>query len=203
MIWDYTLRLTGSKLLPVGTLHDRALAIELTFVNQPLTWFKAGYLYPLISVGGGDIPAEPILIRFGTQVIQIPYSAYKLKFVPVDYLTVLYTLKLFKLPMAINFAPTLPETLGSEVITTVAASITSVVLDPANPARRQGFVVNKSNRNLWVNFSATIPTAAAPNNLITPNSNIDIPEGYTGVINGIWSGPAPTLNAEIHQFNAV
>jgi hypothetical protein len=203
MQWDYTLNLTGARLLPVGVLSARALAIEFTLFNRLSTWYKAGYLFPLISIGGGDISAEPILIRFGSQVIQVPYSAYKLKFVPVDYLTELYTLKLFKLPMAINFAPTTPENLGSEVITTVAASITSVVLDPANPTRRQGFVVNKSNRNLWVNFSVTAPTAAAPNNLITPGSNIDIPENYTGAINGIWSGPAPTLNAEVHQFNAV
>lgn len=203
MNWDYTLQLTGSKLLPVGTLHSKALAIEVTFSNQPLTWFKAGYLYPLIAVGGGDIPAEPILIRFGSQIIQVPYSAYKLKFVPVDYLTSLYTLKLFKLPMSINFAPPALEQIGSETTTTVAASITSVVLDPANPTRRSGFVVNKSNRNLWVVFSAAAATAAAPTNLITPGSNIDIPENYTGVITGIWSGPTPTLNAEVHQFNAV
>lgn len=203
MNWDYVLNLTGSSLLPVGTITHRNLAIELTILNQPKTWFKAGYLVPLIGVGGGDIPAQDILIRFGSQVIQIPYSAYKLRFIPVPYLPANYTLKLFKLPMGINNAPLAPEQIGGETITIVNANIAVVVLDPANPTRREGFITNKSNRNLWVNFSATAPTAAAPSNLVSPGSNIDIPNNYTGAIGGIWSGPAPTLNAEIHQFNAV
>lgn len=203
MNWDYVFSLTGSKLLPVGTLTRRDLAIEVTIPNQPPTWNKAGYLVPLISVGGGDIPAQDILIRFGAQIINVPYSRYKLRFVPVPYLPANYTLKLYKLPMGINFAPTPPEQLGDEVVTTVVANVVNVILDPVNPTRREGFIVNKSNRSLWVRFAATAATAAAPTSLVPPNSNINIPDGYTGQINGIWSGPAPTLNAEIHQFNAI
>ena len=203
MIWDYTLTLTGSSLLPVGTLNNKDLAIEFSIPNQSLTWYKAGYLYPLISVSGSDIPTKPILIGFGEQVIQVPYPAYKLRFIPVAYITYPYRLKIFKLPMGINFASPAPEQLGGEVITTVNASITNVVLDPVNLARRNGFIVNRSNRNLWVTFSATAATAAAPTSLVTPGSNIEIPQNYTGVINGIWSGPAPTLNCEVHQFSAV
>jgi hypothetical protein len=203
MNWDYELNLTGSSLLPVGTITTRNLAIELTILNQPKTWFKAGCLVPLISVGGGDIPAQDILIRFGSQIIEVPYLAYKLRFIPVPYLPANYTLKLFKLPMGINNAPAQPEILSTELTTVIPASIGVVPLDPANPARRQGFVKNNSNRNLWVSFSTTPPTAAAPTNLVTPGSNIDIPENYTGPVLGIWSGPNPTLNAEVHQFNAL
>jgi hypothetical protein len=203
MLWDYTLTLTGNSLLPVGTLESKNLVIDFSILNESSTWYKAGYLYPLISVDGTDIPSKPIFIMFGEQVIDVPYRAYKLRFVPVPYITYPYQLKIFKLPMSINFAPPLPEQIGPEVTTTVNASITNVPLDPANPTRRSGFIVNKSNRNLWVVFSPAAATAAAPTNLITPGSNIDIPENYTGVINGIWSGPTPTLNCEIHQFNAV
>lgn len=203
MNWDFTLSLTGEKLLPVGTLHSRNLAIEITAPNEPSTWNRAGYLYPLIPVGGGDIPAASTLLIFGAQIIEVPYQNYKLLFKPVPYLKSTYTLKLFKLPMGINNAPIQPEILGGEVITTIPASVIAVVLDPINLARRDGFITNKSNRNLWVNFSSAVVTASAPNNLVTPGSNIEIPESYTGVINGIWSGPNPTLNAEIHQFNAV
>lgn len=203
MNWDYVFSLTGSKLLPVGTLTRRDLAIEVTIPNQPPTWNKAGYLVPLISVGGGDIPAADILIRFNAQIINVPYAAYKLRFVPVPYMPANYTLKLHKLPMGINFAPAAAEQLGPETITTVVANVANVVLDPANPARRDGFIINRSNRNMWVSFSGNAATAAAPTSLVTPGSNINIPEGYTGAINGIWSGPVPTLNAEIHQFNAI
>lgn len=203
MQWDYVLSLTGSRLLPVGTLTRRDLAIEVTIPNQPPTWNKAGYLVPLISIGGGDIPAQDILIRFNAQIINVPYAAYKLRFVPVPYMPPNYTLKLFKLPMGINFAPTPPEQLGDEAVTTVVANVVNVVLDPANPTRREGFIINRSNRTLWVRFGATAATAAAPTSLVPPNSNINIPDGYTGIINGIWSGPAPTNNAEVHQFNAV
>jgi hypothetical protein len=203
MNWDHVLTLTGGSLLPVGTITRRDLAIELTIFNQPKTWFKAGYLTPLISVGGGEIPAQDIVIRFGSQIIYIPYQAYKLRFTPVPYLTTNYTLKLFKLPMGINNAPAGIETIGGEAVTVINANVVNVVLDPANPARREGFITNKSNRSMWVNFSATAATAAAPSNLVTPGSNIDIPQNYTGIINGIWSGPSPTLNAEVHQFNAV
>jgi hypothetical protein len=203
MNWDYSLSGTGSKLLPVGSLNCKNLAIEVTIANQPSTWYRAGYLYPLIAVGGGDLPAQPILIVFGAQIIQIPYQPYKLRFDPMDWVKSSYQLKLTKLIMGINFAPSSIENIGSEVVTTIPANIGPVVLDPANPTRRNGFITNKSNRNMWVVFASTPATAAAPTSLVSPGSNIDIPENYTGVINGIWSGPAPTLNAEIHQFNAI
>jgi hypothetical protein len=195
-----------------GLLDARAIFIAIVS-PIPAVWRKAGYLRVEELFDGEYLNVSYQAINFGKSRVNIPATFYRLSFEPVRDLTIIYpntTISIYPLTatefntvMGINIAPQAPEQLGDEVVTTVNANIANVVLDPANPARREGFIVNKSNRNLWVKFGTAAATAAAPTSLVPPNSNINIPDAYTGVINGIWSGPTPTLNAEIHQFNAV
>jgi hypothetical protein len=211
--WLPPIPITGKVEIP-GLFESRAILIWVTSPTRSV-WRKAGYLRVEEFFEGEYLTVSYIAIEFGKSRITIPSATYRLSFDPVKDLTIIYpntSISIYPLTLAeaeslnimgINVAPSTPDVLGDEVITTVVASITNVVLDPANPARRDGFIINKSNRNLWVKFASTAATAAAPTSLVTPNSNITIPEGYTGAINGIWSGPTPTLNAEIHQFNAV
>jgi hypothetical protein len=211
MAWDV------DEIIPVNTslvlpfmFTSRLLAIDITAANFKPTWYRSGFLRSFINFDGRQFVGNNFQTRFGEQLFEIPFQSYQLEFTPQYWMSDT-SIKIKQLSitesegilMGINLAPAAAEVLGGEVITTVNASITNVPLDPANPTRRDGFIVNKSNRNLWVTFSATAATAAAPTSLVPPNSNINIPEDYTGVINGIWSGPTPTLNAEIHQFNAV
>lgn len=190
------------------TYTDSGLLIEINPAVFRSSWYKAGFLKILVPVRNDWLPVtnKSILLTW-RQIIEVNYKDYRLSFTPEIYLSsseiVITPYQIQYNPMGINFAPAEREALGEEVVTTVVASTTNVVLDPANPTRREGFIVNKSNRNLWVKFAATAATAAAPTSLVPPNSNITIPDGYTGAINGIWSPSNPQLNCEVHQFNAV
>jgi hypothetical protein len=209
--WLPAISITGS--VEFAGLFDASTILVWIQNTLPPVWRKAGYLRIELLIDGEYITTSYRSINFGKSVIEIPIQPYRLSFDPVPNLIVLYpntTISIYPLTptesiniMGINLAPAQAETLGDEAVTIINASITNVVLDPANPTRRDGFIINKSNRNLWVRFGATAATAAAPTSFVPPASNITIPEGYTGVINGIWSGPTPTNNAEIHQFNAV
>lgn len=210
MPWDCEQTIYGSvrTLLPF-TFNSRLLAIDITATNQQPTWYRSGFLRAILDIDGQPFVGANIETSFGQQVVELPFNSYQIDFAPRVWLDST-TIKIKQLSttqssifMGINIAPQAPEQLGGEVTTTVNASVTNVPLDPVNLQRREGFIVNKSNRNLWVVFSAAAATAAAPTSLVPPGSNINIPDGYTGIINGIWSGPTPTLNAEIHQFNAV
>ncbi len=191
MIWDYTLPLIGGKLLPVGTLKCPALAIEIVMLDKPPGWNRAGYLYPLLSIGGGDIPASSIPINFDAQIIQVPYRSYKLRFEPVKWLTSKYTFKLFKINMAINY-PNNPTTSTSGTVTTVAAAAVSTVISAPNANRLLGgMIINKTNRRLWIRFDATAATAASPSIDIPANGgSVDISDGFIGQITGIWEAGA-------------
>ncbi len=211
MPWDSEQTIQGNtKTVLPYSFSSAVIAVDITATNQQPTWYQSGFLRAILDVDGEPFTGANIQTQFGQQVINFPFSIYTLEFTPRVWLASatikikqLSSTQIGALNMGINFAPQPPEQLGSEVVTTVNASITSVPLDPANPNRRDGFIVNRSNRNLWVVMSGAAATAAAPSNLVTPGSNIEIPEGYTGAINGIWSGPTPTLNCEVHQFNAI
>jgi hypothetical protein len=201
MDWDYVLTLKGSSLLPVGTLRCQNLAIELTVPNQSKTWFKAGYLVPLINVSGGDIPAQDILIRFGAQIIQIPYSAYKLRFIPVPYLPDRYTLKLLKLPMSISYPSSIPVTANAGTVTAVTPSANSATIVQPNTTRLLGgMIINKTNKRLWIRYDTIAATTAAPCIDIPPNGgSTDIPDGYVGQVTGIWEA-APVGTCTVIEY---
>jgi hypothetical protein len=76
---------------------------------------------------------------------------------------------------------------ANATITSVPSSITSVVLLPANPARRYFFIHNAGSKILHVAFAATA-TAALFTVVIAANTDYEAPvNGYTGVVSGIWN----------------
>lgn len=85
MNWEYERTLSGNILLPVGVVRTPDIAIHVADANGATDWNRAGYLYPLVDVGGGDLPARGIYIRFDSQAVRVPYAAYKLQFKPVWY----------------------------------------------------------------------------------------------------------------------
>lgn len=210
MPWDCERTIQGSErtLLPCS-FTSRILAIDISATNQKPNWYRAGFLRAILDLDGQLFVGANIEMAFGQQVIELPFGNYQIDFAPRVWLSQT-TIKIRQLTtaqsqniMSINFAPLPPDILGDEQITTVVASVTNVVLDPPNSDRREGFIVNKSNRNLWVRFGAAPAIAAAPTSMVPPNGNIAIPDNYTGIINGIWSGLNPTLNCEVHQFSAI
>lgn len=103
--------------------------------------------------------------------------------------------------MSVSYDPG-NRAVGNDSSATVASSATNVVLAAANAARApEGFIVNNGTKNLWVTFTGTAATAAAPATKVLPSGgNIDIPGSYTGAINGIWETGA-TGSCVVHEFS--
>lgn len=94
-----------------------------------------------------------------------------------------------------GFDPSRPAT---ATLSSVAASVTSVLLLAANAARRRFVIHNQSSSVLFVAFAATA-TAAAYTYRIAANSDIDgALNDYTGIITGIWA--AANGNARITEI---
>jgi hypothetical protein len=90
---------------------------------------------------------------------------------------------------------------GVEAITTIPAAAVVTVLAAANPARGQGsYIMNNSNKIMWVSWGALPLTAAAPFTPVPANGGeIDFPGDFTGVVQGIWIAGA-TGSSVVHEF---
>ena len=86
--------------------------------------------------------------------------------------------------LPVTFVSTPPAT---ATLTSVPASITSVVLAAANANRKQITIVNAGTKNLFVAFAATATTGAFSFELPSQTSYVSSLNGYTGVISGIWN----------------
>lgn len=86
-----------------------------------------------------------------------------------------------------NTVPTKEIRSSTGTTTTVAASATSVTLLSANANRLGATIYNDSAfANLFVKLGATASTTSFAVRL-TPNGYYEVPYGYTGIIDGIWS----------------
>jgi hypothetical protein len=83
------------------------------------------------------------------------------------------------------------------VLTSVAASITTVVIKASNPLRKALIVYNDSTSPLYLAFAATSSLSAFTLK-ITGNSSYEFQyPAYTGVVAGIWD--AATGNARVTE----
>ncbi len=211
MAWDCEQTIQGNirTVLPCP-FNSRALAIDITANNQQPTWYQSGFLRVVLDVDGAEFIGLDIKTVFGQQIIEVPFVDYKVEFTPRVWLDAT-TIKIKQLSstqigntyMSVSYIPVQRST-GADVITTVAASATNVVLLAANVDRAPGsYIVNNSNKNMWVSLTGSAATAAAPNTLIPPSGgSFDIPGNYTGAINAIWASGA-NVSAVVHEFSYV
>jgi len=66
-----------------------------------------------------------------------------------------------------------------------AASTVSVLLAPANAARKGATIWNNSTSNLYIELGAT-PTTSSFSVKISADGYYELPFSYIGLINGIW-----------------
>lgn len=78
---------------------------------------------------------------------------------------------------------------GTGTQTSVGDSATSVSLLAANTQRLGAIIVNDSAATLYVKLGATASTTSYAYKLY-PDDTVEIPAGYTGAIDGIWSSDA-------------
>jgi hypothetical protein len=211
MIWDCERLITSSNpvILPCS-FTAQLLAIDIAAGNQKDTWYKAGFLQSFVEIEGIKFVGNRSKLIFGSQLIEVPYRTYQLQYDPADWLQnisikikELSITQLKTIIMSGSYDPG-NRPVGADSSVTVAAAITNTVLAVANANRSpEGFIVNNSNKNLWVTFTGVAATAAAPATKVLPNGgNYDIPGGYTGAINGIWEAGA-TGSCVIHEFSYI
>lgn len=71
-------------------------------------------------------------------------------------------------------------------LSNVASSATSVTILASNTARLGASVYNDSTQNLYLKFGTTASTTSFTV-LLATNAYYEVPGGYTGIIDGIWS----------------
>jgi hypothetical protein len=69
---------------------------------------------------------------------------------------------------------------------------TSREMVPANADRNGGIIFNKGTKALWIAFG--VPAEKSSVQKVLPGGQMDIPNGYTGVINGIFDAADTTPN---------
>ena len=78
----------------------------------------------------------------------------------------------------------------------VAASTSNVTLLGDQPVRSGASIYNDSTANLYLKLGATASTSSFTT-IVRPNQLYEVPFGYTGIIDGLWS--AATGNARIME----
>jgi hypothetical protein len=210
--WLPAIPITGNVIFP-QVWESSAIFVRIASPTTPV-WRKAGYLTISVEVDGESIFVDRQIIEFGKNLITVPVTSYKLSFEPVPTLTTIYpntTISIYQLSptearnirMSNSFDPG-TRAVGPSSEATVAAAVTNTVLAAANLLRSpEGIITNNSNKNLWVTFKGVAATTAPPCKKVLPNGgNIDIPGGYTGVINGIWEAAA-TGSCVVDEFSYI
>jgi hypothetical protein len=84
--------------------------------------------------------------------------------------------------------------------TSVAISATSVTLVSANIDRREVYIRNDTNQNLYIAHGATATLSSA---VKLKKGDTFIEDKYTGVISGIWDSAAGGGNAQVTEIDVV
>jgi hypothetical protein len=73
---------------------------------------------------------------------------------------------------------------------------------PANADRNGGIIFNKGSKALWIGFGANADKGSP--NKVLPGGQMDIPNGYTGAINGVFDAldPSPSAKAIVEEMVA-
>ena len=107
--------------------------------------------------------------------------------------------------MAVSYPNPGLAQVGNDVVTTVTATTSNIVLLAANASRApECLIVNNSNKNMWLTFTGVAATAAAPAVKIpSSGGTMDIPGSFTGAVNAIWESSLPPItgSAVVHEFS--
>jgi hypothetical protein len=169
------------------TYSDAALSIQVDPPNLRVNWYKAGYLKILLPIFNKWVPiSNKAILLTWEQVIEIPYKNYRLSFSPEVWLespnVIINSYLIEYNPMGINYGQVEKQT-GAVVDTSIAGSATTFQVLPVDLLRHEGTIYNRTNRILYIKWGTAAATAA---DLAVPaGSNIDIPEDYTGAVQGI------------------
>jgi hypothetical protein len=99
------------------------------------------------------------------------------------------------------YGPSSQPTSISDNPLTVNASTTSIPIGAVNQNRSpESYIVNNSNKIMWVSWGITPALAAAPFTPVPANGGaIDVPGNFVGQIYAIWAAGA-TGSCVFHEF---
>lgn len=208
MQWDCEELLLGetSLVLPCN-FTSNLLAVKVASTNQRDTWFNAGYLEVFVIIDGVEFYAESRNLKFGSQLIRLPYLDYQLRYTAKDWLeNTIIKIKQLESRDYLNMSGTAeitPKSIGNDTPITTPLSTVSVEIAPANPNRAPGGNIrNTSNKAMRFNCTGVACTNADPNIPIPAGGNYDIPSGYTGAITAIWASSG-TGSSVVHTSSYI
>lgn len=206
MIWDCEGLLIGeSSLVLPCDFTSSLIAVNVVSTNQRNTWFDAGYLEIFIIIEADKFHVESRKLRFGSQLLSLPYLNYQLKYTANEWLenTIIKVKQLDPKNYMSGTAEIPQRAIGNDTPITTPLSTVSVEIAPANANRAPGGNIrNTSNRAMRFNCSGIACTNADPNIPIPAGGNYDIPSGYTGAITAIWASNG-TGGAVVHTSSYI
>ncbi len=210
MNWDCQELIAGNNevILPCD-FTSQLLAIEVTAGNQQPNWHQAGYLQSFVDIDGLDFVGNNFLLKFGRQLIEVPYLSYRLSFQPKQYLQntaikvrQLSTSEIRNISMTISF-PNVTRATGPDVVTTLNASAVAQNALQANPDRAPGsFIINNASKTMWVTETGVVAVTSAPAIPIPVGGVFDFAPTYTGLISIIFVA-GTTGSVQIHEFSYI
>jgi hypothetical protein len=184
--WSDPIQMAGRIDFP-DVLESSGLGIWITGGVTPV-WNKIGYFQIAAAIEGEFLKLRPERLEFGKSLFVIPFRFYKLSFIPVENLLAIYPnlsiqiAQLDKNIMGINYSQIDKQT-GAIVDTLVVGAVATFQLLPVDLLRHEGTIYNRTTRTLYVKWGTV---AATTTDLAVPaGSNIDLPEDYTGAVQGI------------------
>ncbi len=167
----------GQWPIPGSSNEKKPVLAEISYTDL-LTWF--------VTTPAGFKASQLLIYPYDQPTYLIPYSGNTVSFTP----------------------PAQPAEFSDKDSVTTVAAVTgqAISLSAYNPARLNGSVVNNTNRTIWVQFGGGAITNASPAFPIVANAgNIDIEQGYKGIIQAFIpsGGPAVTGSIALHEFNAI
>jgi hypothetical protein len=215
MTWDCEQEFIDDApvLLPCS-FTSPVLAIEISATNYRSSWYRSGFLTIIIDFGGSIYTGQRQTLGFGGQLIEIPYSNYKLQFQPVQWLqgAVLKINQLSKseiqaimplyspMPTTIGEQPvidSLPTTFNAPqyLAATLPAAFQALA---ANPARQTYSVTNTGTAPAYLDLD---PPAGLTKRMVTiPVGGVyvsDVP--YVGAVY-CWSSNATAQALEVREL---
>lgn len=207
MIWDCEGLLIGeSSLVLPCDFTSSLLAVNVVSTNQRNTWFDAGYLEVFIIIEADKFHVESRKLRFGSQLLSLPYLNYQLKYTASEWLenTIIKVKQLDPKNYMSGTAEIPQREIGNDTPISTALSIASVEIAPEDLNRVPGGnILNTSNRVMWFNCKGEAAAKTHPDNIPIPaGGNYDIPSGYTGAITAIWTSNG-TGGAVVHTSSYI
>jgi hypothetical protein len=212
MLQNQQYAVNSSGLILPDVYTSPLLAALIKTDTPQSTWHKAGYLQAVIRIDGIDFSGEWFPLVYGHQLINIPYTRYRLRYRPASWHKNYLQIKQLPKSRVNQIMPlyTTGSTIADQpVIDSIPTTFSAgawVAASPiatyqalaANPARQTYAVTNLGTAPAYLDLD---PPATATKRLVSIPANgtyvSDIP--YVGAV-FVWSSNATAQSIEVREF---